>query len=420
MALLFFGMLFPYEAAVRIGTAQLFIYRFALLGGLIAMVFSKRRIPKALAIDLTVLAYSLWGAVTILIHEELMQAVESGTIFLIETFGAYMLARWAIRRPAQLRALAKFLMGILLLLAALTALEAFTGRQIVRETIAALLGRPLLVGEPRFRLGLMRASGPFPHPILYGVFCATFIGLLWYVWPRASIWQRGMRSGVASLAAFWSLSSGAVAGMVFQYLLVGWDVVAQRIRHRWLILGVGFVAAYIAIDIYSNRSAMEVFLSYATFSSDTAYGRMYIFEYGIKEVFRHPLFGMGLNPDWERPSWIISPSVDNFWLLIAMRHGVLAPLLCWLAVGLMWKRCADAIRRNDPEWSPAAKGLLFSILGLCLAAITVALWEQVYVVFWSLIGMATSIAAAAPEPRRTARSGRSRRPKPAYSGGAAS
>jgi len=48
-------------------------------------------------------------------------------------------------------------------------------------------------------------------------------------------------------------------------------------------------------------------------------------------VRAHPVFGIGYG-DWARPNWIPA-SVDNFWLLTAMRHGV--PGLGFLAAAFI-------------------------------------------------------------------------------------
>ena len=67
-------------------------------------------------------------------------------------------------------------------------------------------------------------------------------------------------------------------------------------------------------------------ITYLTFNSGTAYWRLHIWNFGSAEVWRNPLFGIGLN-DWARPSWMWTASVDNFWLLTAMRYGIPAFLL---------------------------------------------------------------------------------------------
>ena len=62
-------------------------------------------------------------------------------------------------------------------------------------------------------------------------------------------------------------------------------------------------------------------LEHLTFNKDSADGRLIVFDYGMMEVMKHPVFGIGLN-DWTRPWYRAGKSsFDNFWLLEAMRYG---------------------------------------------------------------------------------------------------
>jgi hypothetical protein len=67
------------------------------------------------------------------------------------------------------------------------------------------------------------------------------------------------------------------------------------------------------VDLLSNRTPFHVFVTYLTFSVETGYARIMIWNWGIAEVMRHPVFGIGL-AEWERPLWK-SGSMDNFWLV---------------------------------------------------------------------------------------------------------
>jgi hypothetical protein len=74
--------------------------------------------------------------------------------------------------------------------------EALTGIHILHDGISGAVGGPMAPFiEPR--MGLERTFGPFDHPILYGVFCASAFSLAYFVvaerrlmnfkaWPRSS------------------------------------------------------------------------------------------------------------------------------------------------------------------------------------------------------------------------------------------
>ena len=121
-------------------------------------------------------------------------------------------------------------------------------------------------------------------------------------------------------ATFFSLSSGPFTALATQSGLIGWDKLTSKIKYRWSLLAGLFAFAYVTVDLLSNRSPVQVFISILTFNPRSAWNRMNIWHYGTAEVGRHPIFGIGLG-EWERAEWM-SRSMDNFWLVIAVRHGL--------------------------------------------------------------------------------------------------
>src|SRR5690606_32529254 len=111
------------------------------------------------------------------------------------------------------------------------------------------------------------------------------------------------------------------AALITQFMLLVWDRKTRHIQSRWKIFCAIGLAMYVCVDLISNRSAMKVFLSYLTFSPGTAYNRIIIFEWGIQDVWRNPMLGIGFNV-WTRPEWMHSTSMDNFWLVQAVTFGI--------------------------------------------------------------------------------------------------
>jgi hypothetical protein len=109
---------------------------------------------------------------------------------------------------------------------------------------------------------------------------------------------------------------------------------------------------------------------------------------------RNPIFGIGLG-EWIRPVWM-SDSMDNFWLLIAVRYGLPAWLmLVGLMGGLLW---ATAQRKGLPEsWRRARHAWAFTLFGITVAAATVHLWNALFVLFIFLIGAGTWLLDVKPD-----------------------
>ena len=90
---------------------------------------------------------------------------------------------------------------------------------------------------------------------------------------------------------FTSLSSGPLLAATLQIGIVGWGWITRNAW--WALVGLA-VLGYVVVDLLSNRSPVNVMISYLTFNSASAYWRLHIWNFGIQEVWRHPLFGIGL------------------------------------------------------------------------------------------------------------------------------
>jgi hypothetical protein len=299
--------------------------------------------------------------------------------YIIETFGAYLVARCFIRSADDFAAAVRFHFILIMVLLPFAVFESVTGHNI----IYTLLGRstPGAIGE---RLGLGRAYGAFDHPILYGVFCASSLALVFYVLGQGRFTLKaGRRIAVVFAATFFSLSAGPLATLVVQCGLTAWDFVTRRIPYRWWILFGLFVAAYIVVDILSSRSPVRVFATYFTFSGHTAYDRIGDWTWGMVNIRQNPMFGVGLN-DWVREPWM-SASLDVFWVVQAMRYGVPAFLLQASALLVL---CFAVGRRRfrDRRLKAYRTGWLIAVVALIIAGLSVHFWNALYCLVMFLQG----------------------------------
>jgi O-antigen ligase len=363
---------------------------------------------RILATDLLFMAYVLWSGVAILMNNP-TRAVEFVGSTGIEFFGGYMMGRAYIRTPQAFLALARTLILLLLLTLPLAVFETLTGRALLLEVIRAIPG----VGthpDNRMgaRLGLLRVQLTFAHPIHYGLF-ATVAFSLAFVGLKGQIGTAGryVASALIGVCVVLSVSSGAVLALVLQLVLITWAAVFGAMRRPWHLLVGLFAAAYVVIDLLSNRSPFDVFLSYATFNSHTAYWRSIIFDWGMRNVWANPVFGIGLN-DWVRPWYMGSASVDNFWLLTAMRFGIPGFLL--LAAGYLIV-LVRVIRRDlgtDPVLHQLRLAWVYIFLGMTFTLATVAVWTNIYSFVFFMFGSGVWLMtvppagtpAAAPVPVR--------------------
>lgn len=329
-------------------------------------LFVNGQAGRVLVADWLLFGSACWAALALLVNHG-FAVVEAAGIHMIEFFGAYMLARVAIRSSEDFRRMVWVLFVMLMVLLPFVVAESVLHRNILLEIIPGTgFGAAML--EPR--LGLRRAHAIFAHPILLGVFVSTAFGLFWYVLRPRSLQFLG--TGASAVATLCSLSTGAFLSVVVQGLLIGWETILKVIQARWRIFTAIAVMGYLAIDLLSSRSPFHVLVTYATFSTGSAYNRILIWNFGTANVRDNPIFGLGLN-DWVRPSWM-GDSVDNFWLLFAMRYGLPTIIMIFLGLYLILRQVSRAALVTQDD-QMARAGYLVAFGGLFLAGGTVHYWH---------------------------------------------
>jgi len=290
------------------------------------------------------------------------------------------IARTSIRTPKQFAAMAWVLMLVILIILPFAIIEWITGNHIIKANAARLTGSSFFSPiEPRY--GFTRAWASFDHPILWGVFASSALGLSWFLYEVRKKWTDLSLVGFLMLATVTSMSSGAVVSIWAQLFGSAYERLTRRIPSRWKLFWIGMVFMYIVVELASTRSAIIAITTRISFSSGTAYGRSIIFRFGMQNVKDNPIMGIGFN-EWVRPGWLHT-SVDNFWLLTAMTYGLPGFLLfagAVVAVLFMgWKNCHGIVRS-------LRTGLTITLTGMIVASATVHLWNNVYVYFTFLIG----------------------------------
>lgn len=315
--------------------------------------------------DYLILLYSAWIAITYTFHYGTTRVALSG-ITIIEQLGAYLVGRVLIRNSTDYTIVIRTFFISILILLPFSILELLTGRNLWAELFDLFVSVRPKDGSAYGRMGLERVTSGFEHPILYGLFCSLGLANLFYF----------SRSKVKAIAAiifvsgmtFMSLSSAPLMAVGSQALMITWDKITKG---RWILLSVLIVAAYVTIDALSNRTPVTILISTLTFNPLSAWTRVSIWDYGSAAVLANPIMGIGLG-DWPRPFWLTS-SVDNFWLLISMRHGF--PAIGLLLAALLFHLIAILRAKNlPPTLARYRTGYVLALLCLYFTLCTVHIW----------------------------------------------
>jgi hypothetical protein len=385
VVLLLLSFALPPETSLSLGSLRLSPYRVILIvmfSPALGIMFQNRTNPVS-SPDYLMLGHSLWATIALLVTMGVGEGIETAGIYVFETFGAYVMARAYIQTVEDYRKVLKLAFTITASLLVFAVIESLSGAHILREPFKAVLGGP----GPHYiepRLGLTRAFASFEHPILFGVFAAASFAGTFYVLCDAQVNKATIKKLAAVAGAtFFSLSGGPFTALALQIGLMAWDRITRGIQGRWyMLLGV-FGMAWVMLTLLSNRSPILVFISYLTFSANSAYNRVHIWNYGTAEVGRHPLVGIGLN-DWIRAPWM-SSSMDNFWLLTTVRYGL--PAFLFLAIAIILIAVAQGTNRRTSEAGKnAIKAWLVTLFAYTLAGLTVHFWNALMVQFFFFIG----------------------------------
>ena len=315
-------------------------------------------------------------------------AIAQGGSHTLDIAFAYLLARASVQTPRDLRLLLILSAPALAFGSFFVVQEAITHLRILQPLASDITGLPNRLRDET-RLGFMRGAGSFPHPILAGIFLASFLPI--YLGSGIRGWPRTLGI-VASIGAFFSMSSAALLGLMMGGMLWLYQWLTQTIANvTWRLFLAGSAILFAAIELTSNSGFYGLMVRYASLNTATAYNRILIWEFGTDNIARHPWFGIGYS-DWVRPDWMHSGSFDHFWLIMALRFGIPASLLLLVptlaGIGLL------AIKSNKVGLQEARlmRGVAISLAVFALGVVSVSLWLTTLVWFFMLVGIAVSLA----------------------------
>jgi hypothetical protein len=385
----------------NLGSLRLSPYRVILVLAFIPSVVGwlGGRAGKPRGFDVMIVGAFLWAGFGLLVHRGVDEGYQPAGILVLEAAGSYLLARVSIRSTADCVAMARLLFRIILILLPFAIYESLTDQPILLDLVRPFLPTFANVYQDP-RLGLNRSQVVFEHPILFGAFCSSAFGVAIYVVGAGKgLVRQAVNGGLVFATAFLSISGGALVALSFQIATIAWDRLTTRIPRRWTLLGSIFGLIYLGIDLLSNRTPFHVFVTYLTFSTGSAYNRILIWQFGSAEVMRHPFIGIGYGT-WQRPDWM-GDSIDNFWLLIAMRHGLPTIILLLGALFILVRQLSWA-ELPDPLAHACRAGYLTSFGSMMLAGTTVHYWNATFAWFMFLAGAGVWLLDAAGAPGEAA------------------
>ena len=345
---------------------------------------------RLLAPDIFVVLTGAWmiGASTAV--SGLEDALHHHAAGVAEISGSYLATRVLLSQRGQALSYVNLLCHVIAVVALFSIPDALMGGPVTHD----LLGQVFV--NPERRWGIVRASGPLEHPILFGMTCT--IGFLLAV--ASQIRAKRLTMAACGVGTFLSLSGAPMQGAVLGLGLFAYNRFFASVRYRWWLLIATAALAYEAAGLFSSQPLAFV-LGHFLFDADSFWSRVYQWNTVGPIVLNSPWVGIGvdLREKAAELSVFVTGSVDSLWLYQALTYGIPASILLGLSMisVIVYPASGSGVNLTREE-SKLATTLGVVIALIVLLGFTVDLWGS----SWMLAGLLMGIRVHLVDLGRTA------------------
>lgn len=406
--ILLLAMFLPPEARITIADQTLYSYRIAyLLMMPWALSGILRGQLKFYWPDGLVLLGSGWMVVSFVVNSGVAAGLASGVGAALDVILPYLVVRMSVRNLRDFRRLLVLLAPVVFVISIVMIMESVTHTRYIRDAGQAIFGQ---LGAAEFgsghgariasdiRFGLLRAMGPFSHPILAGLFLASLLPLFYYLkirgWPLAV----GYFSGAVSVL---TASSAAVLAIGFFVLTAAYEFVRRRVSFLTWGHFTGTLTGVLLFAHFATQNGIISVLVRYTLNPHSGYYRLLIWEYGSASVARNPLFGIGYRTI--DSLWWMGDSIDAYWLALAIRYGLPTPIMIFLAMILILVALSRTAKRATGGDKTAIIGTVVTLVILGVCGFTVSYFGGIVMWFYAILAIGLNVAHAplgAPQQAR--------------------
>ncbi len=401
LLIVFYAFLFlPPETEFSLFGVRLYGYRLGVIVGSIPALWMTIKDSRGFLnrIDIGIALMSFWIVLSFMSHYGLQQGLIRGLGVAIDTGLAYFVARASIVTPNDLRRFLILILPGLMFAAVVMAAESISGRLLLRPLATSIFGNMSsyyggeVIGQiqlrSELRLGLLRAYGPFDHPILGGTIMTGLLPLYYYSGLRGWPLVLGV---VVSLCGLFSLSSAAFLAVTLMIAAIGINRVLPYIPKLswWTVIAV--LTMILTVLHLASTNGLVPVLARMTLSPQTAYYRILIWRYGTASIEKHPLFGVGYG-QWERLDWM-TESIDAHFLALGIVYGIAVPLALLAAIIFGMIKVGRLMNLVEPQSRKMLVGINMAVFVYLVVGQTVTFYSAGSVVFMTYLGFLASMAS---------------------------
>ncbi|WP_145960497.1 MULTISPECIES: O-antigen ligase family protein [Novosphingobium] len=400
--LVFASILMSPEARIDLAGFQLYPYRLALIVSIPFMALRLAKEPIRLAVaDILFFSSAALMFISTTLHYPLDVALKTGGATTLDTTLAYLLGRVFFRNPLDVRRFLYRSSPLVVLVGLIIFAESVSHQYIFRPTVGRITGfspESTIERVYELRFGLLRAMGPFMHPIAAGIFFGSLVPLF----LSADLPKRRWIGLIACSAGFFSWSSAGLATIILCFGLLFYDFVQKKYGLTWLPLLMASSLFLIVVEAFSGGGVIKFVIRYASINPQTGYFRLAIWDYGTAHLMRSPWIGIGILESYDRPEWMHSDSVDNYWLLLGLRFGIpCSVLMAGAFLFNIWKLATVrvAVELGSLRGRRMATGLSIGLAVIFLILWTVSPWGADITWLLILLGMAGGVSDLSSKDR---------------------
>jgi hypothetical protein len=349
-----------------------------------------------------------WVAISMVVYvvmfcitRPLLPALENRAGFLMDTWFTYMAARLILTDRASLVSFTKATALVLASLAIFGVIEAVTHWQPFlplkrfrpwnTPVETPVVGRAVTSVVSEGRWGFARATGPFSHPIMFGLCFAMFLPLIWALRRERDQWSKlaYLFSATTVIGALSSMSSGPWVTVMAVGFLLMMERYKQWVKRGLVVLAILTVLAEFA----SNRPLYHVVISHANPVGGSGWQRAKIIDCAIEDFDKWWLAGYGgRDPGWGPRTGMGHTDTNNIFIWSGVQYGVwgLAALCAVYATAI-----ATAVRvhnsLNDTDLQSWVWAVGVSLFATIIAGMGVSFFGSPVMLLYCIFGIVGSL-----------------------------
>jgi hypothetical protein len=349
-----------------------------------ALVKFMRRGPRLLAADFLMFSASAW-MIGSRVQEEGLNA--SAIAEVVELFGGYVVARGYFFDSRALHGFIQRFKAVLVVIVILASLDLLARMNVATAITSSLFHTPYFA--PQYRYGLVRAQSTIEDAELYGTLCCVAGSLFLYVENNAL--RRIYWVGFSFFGCGLALSSGPLLAFVLMVAAFVYDRFLARFSWRWRVCAVGLSGAVLILYL-SAAHPTSWLISHLTLDPSTGYFRVYAFDYAFDQISVKPVTGWGFDrtggDDFE-----VGVSIDNVWLVVALRFGIPASILLLLTNICTFFPLPERSKKDKSRHFIKEAGTAFtsSIMCFVFIGLTVHYWNALWMLWAIFLGIRASL-----------------------------